>query len=237
MTCFEAKPWPRTGTYLRFLQIPKGLLSSAKPTEELGACGPWLEAVRKVSLGVGHLVQATRQQELPRWGRGDSLLMLVLGGPVGKAHIGWKVLALQCQRLLEANANVMIFLADWHAWVNGKFDGDMEGHPKRTAIFRTCKRRFRALLNHPPEGDGPWGNSVSYGPRTAWNRERIGCCGVRRVRRCRWCDKDVRPSWGVHLASSDHDLLKILLPHCHASLLTFLRWTLRCCAFEAWTSA
>ena len=30
--------------------------------------------------------------------------------PSGKAHIGWKVLALQLRRMLDANANVMVFL-------------------------------------------------------------------------------------------------------------------------------
>ena len=41
--------------------------------------------------------------------------------PSGKAHIGWKVLATNLRRMLDADVNVLIFLADWHAWINDKF--------------------------------------------------------------------------------------------------------------------
>ena len=53
---------------------------------------------------------------------------------------------------MEARVNVLVFLADWHAWVNDKFAGSME------AIQTTGKYMedtFRALLDSPPEGDGP----------------------------------------------------------------------------------
>ena len=46
--------------------------------------------------------------------------------PSGKAHVGWKVLATNLRRMLDADVNVLIFLADWHAWVNDKFGSDME---------------------------------------------------------------------------------------------------------------
>mgnify|MGYP003331595349 FL=1 len=53
---------------------------------------------------------------------GDGVLRCYVGfEPSGKAHIGWKVLSIQLKRMLEADANVLIFLADWHAWVNDKF--------------------------------------------------------------------------------------------------------------------
>ena len=60
--------------------------------------------------------------------------------------------ALQLRRMLDANANVMVFLADWHAWVNDKFNGDMEAI-QTTGVY--MQETFRALLNHPPEGTGP----------------------------------------------------------------------------------
>ena len=64
---------------------------------------------------------------------------------------------------LEANTNVMIFLADWHAWVNDKFSGNMDDI-QTTA--RYMEQTFRALLGNPPEGDGPgelrfvWASSI-----------------------------------------------------------------------------
>ena len=84
---------------------------------------------------------------------GDDVVRCYVGfEPSGTAHIGWKVLALRLRNLLDAQANVMVFLADWHAWVNDKFSGDM-------AAIQTTARymedTFRALLGHPEEGEGP----------------------------------------------------------------------------------
>ena len=54
--------------------------------------------------------------------------------------------------MLDANVNVLIFLADWHAWINDKFNGKMEDI-QITAKY--MEDTFRALLGHPEEGDGP----------------------------------------------------------------------------------
>ena len=84
---------------------------------------------------------------------GDGVLRCYVGfEPSGKAHIGWKVLSLQLKRMLEADVNVLVFLADWHAWINDKFNGSME-NIQLTA--RYMEETFRALLDYPPEGDGP----------------------------------------------------------------------------------
>ena len=72
--------------------------------------------------------------------------------PSGKAHIGWKVLATNLRRMLDADVNVLIFLADWHAWVNDKFGGDME---KIQTTAKYMEEVFRSLLDHPDEGEGP----------------------------------------------------------------------------------
>ena len=72
--------------------------------------------------------------------------------PSGKAHVGWKVLATNLRRMLDADVNVLIFMADWHAWVNDKFGGDME---KIQTTAKYMEEVFRSLLNHPEEGDGP----------------------------------------------------------------------------------
>ena len=72
--------------------------------------------------------------------------------PSGKAHIGWKVIANLLRRLLDAETNVLVFLADWHAWINDKFGGNMEAI-QLTADY--MEDVFRALLDQPDEGDGP----------------------------------------------------------------------------------
>ena len=76
------------------------------------------------SVGIDHLVNCLADGTSAG---GDGVIRCYVGfEPSGKAHIGWKVISLQMKRMLDAGANVLIFLADWHAWVNDKFGGVME---------------------------------------------------------------------------------------------------------------
>ncbi len=95
---------------------------------------------------------------------GDGTIRCYVGfEPSGKAHIGWKVLSLQLRRMLDAKTNVLIFMADWHAWVNDKFNGEMDDIHTTARYMEDC---FRTLLGNPPEGDGPgelrfiWASSI-----------------------------------------------------------------------------
>ena len=113
------------------------------------------------SVGIDHLVNCLVDGTSAG---GDGIIRCYVGfEPSGKAHIGWKVLSLQLKRMLDAKSNVMIFLADWHAWVNDKFNGNMEDI-QTTAKY--MEETFRALLGYPPEGDGPgelrflWASSI-----------------------------------------------------------------------------
>ena len=146
---------------------------------------------------------------------GDSTLRCYVGfEPSGKAHIGWKVLALQCKRMLDAGANVMIFLADWHAWVNDKFNGDMDAI-QETAVY--MQETFRALLDHPPEGEGPgelrfvWASSVmessEYWARVLRCSKGATLAMVRKTFTIMGRDE----------ASSDHDLSKFYYPAMQAA--------------------
>ena len=102
------------------------------------------------TVGINHLVDCLADKSSLG---GDGTIRCYVGfEPSGKAHIGWKVLSLQLRRMLEADANVLIFLADWHAWVNDKFNGVMDDI-QTTATY--MEETFRALLGHPEEGDGP----------------------------------------------------------------------------------
>lgn len=113
------------------------------------------------SIGIEHLVDCLADNTSAG---GDGIIRCYVGfEPSGKAHIGWKVLSIQLKRMLEADANVLIFLADWHAWVNDKFNGNMEDI-QTTA--RYMEETFRVLLGNPPEGEGPgelrfvWASSI-----------------------------------------------------------------------------
>lgn len=101
------------------------------------------------AVGIDHLIDCLANNTSLG---GDGIIRCYVGfEPSGKAHIGWKVLSLQLKRMLDADANVLIFLADWHAWVNDKFGGDMD------AIQTTAKymeETFLALLGNPEIGEG-----------------------------------------------------------------------------------
>ena len=164
------------------------------------------------SVGIEHIVDCLADQTSMA---GDGVLRCYVGfEPSGKAHIGWKVLSLQLKRMLEADANVLIFLADWHAWVNDKFGGKMEDIQK-TAVY--MEETFRALLDYPEEGDGP-GQLRFY-----WASQLMdsGDYWARVLR----CSKGatlpmVRKTFtimGRDEASSDHDLSKFYYPAMQAA--------------------
>ena len=164
------------------------------------------------SVGIEHIVDCLADDTSMA---GDGVLRCYVGfEPSGKAHIGWKVLSLQLKRMLEADANVLIFLADWHAWVNDKFGGNMEDIQK-TAVY--MEETFRALLGYPEEGDGP-GQLRFY-----WASQLMdsGDYWARVLR----CSKGatlpmVRKTFtimGRDEASSDHDLSKFYYPAMQAA--------------------
>ena len=100
-------------------------------------------------VGINHLID--RMLGMPS-SLDDEVIRCYVGyEPSGKAHVGWLVQALCLKRILESGGNVLIFLADWHAWVNDKFGGDME---KIKATGAYMEEVFKILLNNPKEGDG-----------------------------------------------------------------------------------
>ena len=122
-------------------------LATAEP-EQRRRLAWMLGAVEEV-VGIDHLATHLLKGSSAA---GDGVLRCYVGfEPSGKAHIGWKVIALTLKRMLEAGANVLIFMADWHAWVNDKFKGDMD-NIKTTAAY--MEDIFRVLLNNPSEGEG-----------------------------------------------------------------------------------
>ncbi len=109
----------------------------------------WIIGSAEETIGAEHLASILAGGESAA---GDSIIRAYVGfEPSGRAHIGWKVIANTLRRSLDAGVNVLIFLADWHAWLNDKFDGDMQSI--RTTA-RYTEEVFRALLGHPTEGEG-----------------------------------------------------------------------------------
>ena len=164
------------------------------------------------SVGIEHLVDSLAEKTSMA---GDGVLRCYVGfEPSGKAHIGWKVLSLQLKRMLEADANVLIFLADWHAWVNDKFGGNMEDIQK-TAVY--MEETFRALLDYPEEGDGP-GQLRFY-----WASQLMDSGDYwARVLRCSKgatlpMVRKIFTIMGRDEASSDHDLSKFYYPAMQAA--------------------
>ena len=164
------------------------------------------------TVGIDHLVNCLADNTSMA---GDGVIRCYVGfEPSGKAHIGWKVLSLQLRRMLDANANVLIFLADWHAWVNDKYDGDMNDI-QTTATY--MEETFRALLGHPDEGEGPgqlrfvWAsqimNSGDYWARVLRCSKGATLPKVRKTFTIMGRDE----------ASSDHDLSKFFYPAMQAS--------------------
>ena len=146
---------------------------------------------------------------------GDDVIRCYVGfEPSGTAHIGWKVLALRLRNMLDADANVLIFLADWHAWVNDKFGGDLDAIQ---ATARYMEDTFRALLGHPEEGEGPgqlrflWASTVmsdgAYWARVLRCSKGMTLAQVRKTFSIMGRDE----------ASSDHDLSRFYYPAMQAA--------------------
>ena len=164
------------------------------------------------SVGIDHLVNCLADGTSAG---GDGVIRCYVGfEPSGKAHIGWKVISLQMKRMLDSGANVLIFLADWHAWVNDKFSGVMEDI-QTTATY--MEETFRALLGNPPEGEGPgelrflWASSImdsgDYWARVLRCSKNMSLSRVRRTFSIMGRDED----------SSDHDLSAFFYPALQAA--------------------
>ena len=164
------------------------------------------------TVGINHLVDCLADGTSIG---GDGTIRCYVGfEPSGKAHIGWKVLSLQLRRMLDADANVLVFLADWHAWVNDKFNGVMEDI-QTTATY--MEETFRALLGYPEEGDGPgqlrflWASTLmdngDYWARVLRCSKGATLAMVRKTFTIMGRDE----------ASSDHDLSKFYYPAMQAS--------------------
>jgi len=146
---------------------------------------------------------------------GDRELVAYVGlEPSGKAHLGWMILADTIRNLIDEGVNVIILLADWHAWVNDKFGRDME---KISIASQYMSEMFRAILGNPTEGKGPGEvqfvrasevmDSGKYWERVLRCSKNMSLSRVRRTFSIMGRDED----------SSDHDLAAFYYPALQAA--------------------
>ena len=146
---------------------------------------------------------------------GDGQLSAYIGlEPSGKAHLGWIILGDTIRNLLDEGVNVIILLADWHAWVNDKFGRDMG---KISTAAEYMSEMFRAILENPGEGTGPGEiqfirasdimDSGKYWERVLRCSKNMSLSRVRRTFSIMGRDED----------SSDHDLAAFYYPALQAA--------------------
>ncbi|MEM4728849.1 MAG: tyrosine--tRNA ligase [Thermoplasmata archaeon] len=86
--------------------------------------------------------------------------------PSGQAHLGWKILADKLQDITAAGFETIVLLADWHAYINDKFGGDIEK-------IRTCAEYIKDALEAlgVPRGSVRYVLASEYiGERGYWER-------------------------------------------------------------------
>ncbi|QLH75364.1 MAG: tyrosine--tRNA ligase [Methanomassiliicoccales archaeon] len=62
--------------------------------------------------------------------------------PSGLVHIGWMVCSQKVKNMIDANFDMIIFLADWHAYLNDKLGGDINNIRTCAEYMKDC---FEAL--------------------------------------------------------------------------------------------
>ena len=70
--------------------------------------------------------EVVTQQELEQVMLQDEKKAYIGFEPSGLVHTGWVICANKIRDLQRAGFDVTVLLADWHAWVNDKLNGDME---------------------------------------------------------------------------------------------------------------
>ncbi len=62
--------------------------------------------------------------------------------PSGFVHIGWLIITRKIRQLIEAGFEVEVLLADWHAFINDKFGGDIDKIQDCGRYFIDCYKAF-----------------------------------------------------------------------------------------------
>lgn len=60
--------------------------------------------------------------------------------PSGIFHVGWLVWALKFKDLVDAGIKMILYVADWHAWINDKLGGNMD-------LIKLCAKHIIKVLD------------------------------------------------------------------------------------------
>lgn len=105
-----------------------------------------MDAAERFSLLSQHTAEVVTQDELHRLATdlaGGAVRKGYIGfEPSGQVHLGWKICADKIADFVRAGLRMKVLLADWHAKINDKLDGDLQ---KIKACGEYMKHCFAAL--------------------------------------------------------------------------------------------
>ena len=98
--------------------------------------------------------------------------------PSGMVHLGWVLVSQKIKDLADAGFKVIIFWADWHAYINDKLGGDLENIRTCARYMEDCfialgvpkdKIEFRYASDLVSQTEY-WGNVIKVGKATTLSR-------------------------------------------------------------------
>jgi len=102
-----------------------------------------MDVARRVELITDGAQEIVTEQEI--WGllqRKDRPRAYVGYEPSGFIHIGWLIITRKLKQLLEAQVDVIVLLADWHAFINDKYGGDLDRIKECGEYFIECYKAY-----------------------------------------------------------------------------------------------
>jgi len=138
------------------------------------------ERITRITSGTSEVVT---QDELVAMVQSKKPLKAYVGlEPSGRAHLGLAILARKVRDLTDSDVETIIFLADWHAFINDKLGGNMDS-------IRTCGEYFKdcfLALGVDPERTSFVYASELIGREGYWEKVlRVAkASSLNRIRRC-----------------------------------------------------
>jgi tyrosyl-tRNA synthetase len=102
-----------------------------------------MDADQKIALVMRNVEDAVTEEELSKLLSEKEHPTAYIGfEPSGLVHLGWVLVASKIRDLTDAGFKVIVFWADWHAYINDKLGGDLDNIRICAAYMEDC---FKAL--------------------------------------------------------------------------------------------
>ncbi|MFW3146020.1 MAG: tyrosine--tRNA ligase [Thermoplasmatota archaeon] len=86
-----------------------------------------MDAQKRLELVLDGAEEIVTEKEIEQLLKEEGDLKAYVGyEPSGFVHIGWFIITRKIEQLIEAGFTVDVLMADWHAFINDKFGGDLE---------------------------------------------------------------------------------------------------------------